>query len=116
MLFSLRKMALAGAMGASGLLLSACEPGSWSTGVSVGTGVYYDSMLWNDYYYGGYRPPYYPPDRPERPDRPDRPERPDRPDRPKPPIAKPPSVKPPVARPLPARPPIHRPAGGPRRR
>lgn len=110
MLFSLRKMALAGAMGASGLLLSACEPGSWSTGVSVGTGVYYDSMLWNDYYYGGYRPPYYPPDRP------DRPERPDRPDRPKPPIAKPPSVKPPVARPLPARPPIHRPAGGPRRR
>ncbi|MEX0285816.1 MAG: hypothetical protein AB3N23_14505 [Paracoccaceae bacterium] len=68
--------------------LSACDPNA--TG-SVSTGVYYDSMIWNDYYYGYPRPP--------RPDRP-RPEHPIA----RPPVAKPPIHRPPVARPLPARP------------
>ncbi|MFA3917799.1 hypothetical protein [Ruegeria hyattellae] len=67
--------------------------------VGVGTGGYYDSMLWNDYYYGYPRPP----------DEPDRPERPDPPVRPEHPIAKPPVARPPVARPPVARPPVHRP-------
>ena len=91
----LRKTSLrvAGLM-AVGLTLSACDTATY--GVSYGYDPYYDSLLWNDYYY--------------RPghggdiDRPDRPE-------PVPPIAKPPS-KPPSAQPLPARPPIHRPSGG----
>ena len=57
------------------MALSACDPSS----TRVSGSVYYDSMLWNDYYYGGYRPGYRPPDRPDRPERPDRPDRPVRP-------------------------------------
>ncbi len=88
------------------LTLAACEPGSVSTGGSV----YYDSMLWNDYYYGSYRPGYRPPSgRPERPDRPDRPDRPIRP-----PGG---GIDPGFSRPPVAKPPVHRPSGGgPRRR
>ena len=90
MTVTIRKICLAGGLGAAIALLSACEPG---TGY-VSTGVYYDSVLWNDYYYG--RP------------RPDRPERPDRPVKPRPPI------EPPVARPPIHRPPVNRPSPRPR--
>lgn len=85
----------------SAMVLSACEPGA----VSTGGAVYYDSVLWNDYYYGGSRPGYRPPH--GRPDRPDRPVRPERPVRPggggfDPGFSRPPGVSRP----------IHRPAGG----
>lgn len=80
------------------LLLSAASlgvAGCQTTGsVSVG---YYDSLLWNDYYYGHPRPP-----RPDPPDRPDRPVKPTHPIA-KPPVARPPIHRPPVARPMPAR-------------
>ncbi|MCU9838054.1 hypothetical protein OEZ49_09775 [Ruegeria sp. WL0004] len=76
--------------------LAGCDPSATGSG-----SVYYDSMLWNDYYYGYPRPP-----RPDRP-RPEHPiERP--PVKPVPPIARPPVARPPihrppVARPMPAR-------------
>lgn len=71
--------------------LAACEP------TAGGGSAYYDTLLWNDYYYGYPRPP-----RPDPPDRPDRP----RPEHPiaRPPVARPPVHRPPVARPMPARP------------
>ena len=77
---------------AGSLALAGCD----SNGVSTSGTVYYDSMLWNDYYYGSYRPGYRPP-----PDRPDRPVRP-------------PSggIDPGFSRPPVARPPVHRPSGG----
>lgn len=51
----------------SALVLSGCEPGP--AGYSSAT--YYDSMMWNDYYYGASRPGYRPaPNPPNRPDRP----------------------------------------------
>ncbi|MBE1282454.1 MAG: hypothetical protein GJ676_04005 [Rhodobacteraceae bacterium] len=91
MRFSTKRLALALVLGGSVFGLSACDPNAVSTGGSV----YYDSMLWNDYYYGYPRPP-----RPERPDRP----------KPEHPIARPPvKPTPPIARPPVARPPIHRP-------
>ncbi len=69
---------------ASLTVLSACEPGTTSANASL----YYDSVMWNDYYYGrpptGVRPPH--PPRPEHP------------------IARPPHVRPPIHRPPPARP------------
>lgn len=88
----MRKAKLALGFGAGMMVLTACEPGT----VSYGGSVYYDSLLWNDYYYGRPRPP--------------EPDRPDRPVRPEPPIAKPPVARPPIhrppttPRPLPARP------------
>jgi hypothetical protein len=82
------------ALGLSGaMVLSACET------TSVGGAVYYDSMLWNDYYYGYNRPGYRPPDRPERPVRPDRPVRPG-------------GIDPGFSRPPVASLPSHRPSGG----
>lgn len=84
----LKRMALAAGLGAATLGLSACDP--TATG-SVSTGVYYDSVLWNDYYYGHPRPPVTKPPRPKPPVA-------------KPPRPKPPIHRPPVARPLPGRP------------
>ncbi len=81
-----RKMMLSLGLAGAVLALSACDPEAVSTGGSV----YYDSMLWNDYYYGrppGYRPPGGRPPRPEHP-----------------------IERPPRPTPLPARPPIHRPS------
>lgn len=88
----LMALALAGT-----LALAGCD----GTGVTTTGTVYYDSLLWNDYYYGSYRPDYNPPSRPDRPDRPDRP-------------ARPPGggIDPGFSRPPVARPPVHRPAGG----
>lgn len=98
--YTIRKLVLLAGLGGAAIGLSACDPSSVSTGGSV----YYDSMLWNDYYYGYPRPP-----RPPRPDRP-KPEHPiERPPaKPTPPIARPPTARPPihrppVARPMPAR-------------
>lgn len=87
-MMNLRKTTLAMALAVSAMTLTACD----SAGVSVGGSVYYDSMLWNDYYHGhpGYRP--------------------DRPGRPKPPGIYPPRPHPPSVRPPIARPPIHRPS------
>ncbi|MEP5196249.1 MAG: hypothetical protein ABJQ70_14640, partial [Roseobacter sp.] len=84
------------------IALAGCEPGNVRTSGSV----YYDSMLWNDYYYGSYRPGHG-----SRPDRPDRPNRPDRP-------TKPPSggIDPGFSRPPAAHLPSHRPSGGRGRR
>ncbi|MFC3615923.1 hypothetical protein ACFORG_19395 [Lutimaribacter marinistellae] len=85
------RLALALALGTG--LLAGCDPSATGS-----ANVYYDGMMWNDYYYGYPRPP-----RPENPI-----ERP--PVRPEPPIAKPPvRPVPPIARPPVARPPIHRP-------
>lgn len=84
-----------GLMGA--LAVSGCTPVSYSTSGSA----YYDSMMWNDYYYGSYRPGYRPPDRPERPDRPNKPDRPVRP---------PGGIDPGFSRPPIANKPIHRPS------
>jgi hypothetical protein len=70
--------------------LAACEyDGSGSAGV-----VYYDSMLWNDYYYGGPRPPATQPpaSRPPRPTHPIA----------RPPVSRPPTPTPPIYRPPPA--------------
>jgi len=67
--------------------LSACDPTNVSVGVSGG--VYYDSMLWNDYYYGRPRPPQPPVQRPPRPEHPIA----------RPPVARPPIHRPPTARP-----------------
>ena len=76
-------LALAAVLG-----LAACDPNATGT---ASTGVYYDSMLWNDYYYGYPRPPQGRPPKPEHPIA-------------RPPVARPPIHRPPVARPLPARP------------
>lgn len=101
-----RKLALIGMLGGGVTLLTACDP----TTVQTGGSVYYDSMLWNDYYYGRPRPP-----QPERPPRPEHPIEP--PGGVRPPVGRPPVARPPVARPPVARPPIHRPpAGRPRPR
>ncbi|MCA0872385.1 hypothetical protein LCL97_16240 [Seohaeicola saemankumensis] len=89
---SLRKMCLAVSMTVSAVALSGCDPNAVYTGGSV----YYDSMLWNDYYYG--RPPSRPP-RPERPVKPVHPIAPVPPPRPTPPIARPPVARPPIHRP-----------------
>lgn len=71
---------------AGGLVLSACDDPYVSGGAHVG--IYYDSMMWNDYY----RPkPPRPPGRPVHPIAP--------PPRPVHPIA----PRPPVARPMPRR-------------
>jgi hypothetical protein len=83
----LRKTLLALSLFGGSLGLSACDPNA----VSVSGGVYYDSMMWNDYYYGHPRPP-----RPERPVRPEHPIA-------RPPVARPPIHRPPVARPMPVR-------------
>lgn len=80
-----RPLKLLAALATGTMLLSACE----NTGGSASSGVYYDSMMWNDYYY---RP------NPPRPERPPRPEHPiERPERPVHPIA----PRPPVSRPTP---------------
>ncbi len=93
-----RPLKLLSALAVGAMLLSACE----NTGGSGYTGAYYDSMMWNDYYY---RP--YPP-RPERPPKPEHPiERP--PERPVHPIA----PRPPVTRPTPRPRPAPRPAPRP---
>lgn len=83
--------------------LSACDPAATSVNGSVGVGVYYDSMLWNDYYYGRPVPPNHRPINPPgaRP-----------PIGTLPPGGRPPTARPPIARPPVARPPIHRPMGG----
>ncbi|MBJ6370701.1 hypothetical protein [Sedimentitalea arenosa] len=106
----IKRSILALALGLSSLGLAACDPDG--VGVSGGVGVYYDSMLWNDYYYGGPRPPYYrpPPNRPVPPARPPVGVTP--PIGTVPPGFRPPTARPPVTRPPVARPPIHRPAGG----
>ena len=99
----LRSRTLVMSLGLVGAMaLSACTPGSYSSSGAV----YYDSMLWNDYYYGSYRPGYRPPDRPDRPERPDRPNRPERPVRP------PGGIDPGFSRPPVANKPIHRPSHG----
>ena len=69
----LRRMSLVSALLGGGLLTAACDPSgiTVSTGVSVGADVYYDSMLWNDYYYNRPVPP-----RPPRPGPGPRPPRP----------------------------------------
>ena len=84
--------------------LAGCETSGTSTGV------YYDSMLWNDYYRGYYRPGY--PIDPDRPDRPPKPEHPiERPPEARPPVARPPSGGDPgFSRPTRPSAPIHRPA------
>ncbi len=94
-MMKLRRMIMAVSLGSAVLALAACDPNAVSTGGSV----YYDSMLWNDYYYGrpGYRPPNPPPGKPVHPIEP-------------PPGIRPPVHRPPVARPPVARPPIHRPS------
>jgi len=88
---NMRKVILALVLTGSGLTLAACDPSA----VSVGGSVYYDSMMWNDYYYNrpGYRPPRPPPVKPVHPIAP------------RPPVGRPPVARPPVARP-----PIHRPS------
>ncbi|MEQ9694065.1 hypothetical protein [Shimia sp. SDUM112013] len=88
-----RKSAMAiGVLTASSLFLASCDDASVYGGASVG--VYYDSMMWNDYY----RP--YPPPSHGRP-----------PAKPVPPIAKPPGRP---VHPIAPAPPIHRPAPRPR--
>jgi hypothetical protein len=99
-IFGLRRVVLAFVLTSPVLVLSACEPVSGNAGGSV----YYDSMLWNDYYYGR------PGSRPPKPPGPGKPVHPIEPPRPNPPIARPPVPRPPVARPPIARPPIHRPS------
>ncbi|MBB94553.1 MAG: hypothetical protein CML68_08125 [Rhodobacteraceae bacterium] len=76
-----RKWRLAALVAGATLVLSACEP---VDGVHVSAGVYYDGLLWNDYYRPV--PPVVHP-------------RPPRPPRPQPPIARPPRPKPPIHRP-----------------
>lgn len=49
-------------LGLAALTLAACDPDAPPPSGSA----YYDSMMWNDYYYG-YRPGYRPPHRPPRP-------------------------------------------------
>ncbi|MEX0318444.1 MAG: hypothetical protein AB3N21_10860 [Ruegeria sp.] len=95
-----RKLVLVAVLGPAVLAMTACDP-TYSGGGSI----YYDSLLWNDYYYGYPRPP-----RPDRPNPPDRPHPPVRPEHPiarppvaRPPVARPPIHRPPVARPMPAR-------------
>ena len=87
-IFRRRKIVLAFVLTGPFLALSGCEPTAGNTGGSV----YYDSMLWNDYYYG--RPGTRPPD-PGRPEHPIAPA----PPRPTPPIARPPAARPPIHRP-----------------
>ncbi len=82
---AIRRLGLAAALIGGGFGLSACDPNATGSG-----GVYYDSMLWNDYYYGYPRPPRPDPPRPEHPIA-------------RPPVAKPPIHRPPTARPMPAR-------------
>ncbi|WP_425044208.1 hypothetical protein [Primorskyibacter sp. S87] len=88
----IRKLVLALSLGGGVGMLSACDPNATYSG-----GVYYDAMLWNDYYYGHPRPPAGRPPKPEHPI-----ERP--PARPTPPIARPPVARPPIHRPPVARP------------
>jgi hypothetical protein len=103
-ILSVRRAFLALALAGSVVGLSACDPATTGVNGSVGVGVYYDSMLWNDYYYGRPRPPHH---------------RPVNPPVTRPPVGVtppigivPPGGRPPTARPPIARPPIHRPAGG----
>lgn len=102
-MIGIRRIILAVSLGGAVLSVAACDPNAVSTGGSI----YYDSMLWNDYYYDrpGYRPPN-PPGKPVHPIEPGHPK--------PPPGTRPPGHRPPVARPPVARPPIHRPS--PRRR
>jgi hypothetical protein len=94
MIITPRKILTSLGLVASLTVLSACEPGTTSASASL----YYDSVMWNDYYYG--RPPTG-----ARPPRPPRPEHPiARPPRPEHPIARPPQVRPPIHRPPAARP------------
>ena len=83
MTLTLRKILTSFGLVASLTVLSACEP------VTTSGSAYYDSVMWNDYYYG--RPPIE-----TRP--------PHRPVRPVPPIARPPHVRPPIHRPPTTRP------------
>ncbi len=83
----IKKVSLGLVLGTAGFVLAACDPNATT---STSGSVYYDSMMWNDYYYGYPRPP-----RPERP----KPEHPIA----RPPVARPPIHRPPVARPLPGR-------------
>jgi hypothetical protein len=102
--FSFRRSVLALILGASALGISACDPATTGVSGNVGVGVYYDSMLWNDYYYGGTRPPH---NRPVGPPVTRPPVGVTPPIGVLPPGGRPPSIRPPIARP-----PIHRPAGG----
>lgn len=101
-ILSVRRAFLALVLTGSVVGLSACDPATTGVSGSVGVGVYYDSMLWNDYYYPRPVPPHHPPGtRPPPPNRP--------------PASGPPRPSHPIARPPAARPPIHRPSGGRRR-
>ncbi|MFT4962361.1 MAG: hypothetical protein ACI92Z_003458 [Paracoccaceae bacterium] len=82
MTLTLRKILTSFGLVASLTVLSACEPGTTSASASL----YYDSVMWNDYYHG--RPPVN-----AHPPRP-----------PVPPIARPPHVRPPIHRPPSTRP------------
>lgn len=79
--------------------LGACDPSTTGGTTASSSTVYYDSVLWNDYYWGRPVPPRpgRPPGKPENPI-----ERP--PAKPVPPIAKPPRPTPPIHRPSRPRP------------
>ncbi len=97
-IISKRRFVLAFVLTTPLLALSACEIPTGSTGGSV----YYDALLWNDYYG---RPGIQPPP-------PGRPVHPIAPIPPRPPVVRPPVVRPPIARPPVVRPPIARPSRG----
>lgn len=84
MTLTLRKILTTFGLLASLIALSACQP------VTTSGSAYYDSVMWNDYYYGrpptGVNPPHRPPVHPV------------------PPIARPPHVRPPIHRPPTTRP------------
>ncbi len=97
MVFSKIKSVLVPVSLAVGVLaLSGCDYPS--TGSSH-AGVYYDSMMWNDYYRP--RPPR--PPKPEHPIEPPqiKPPKPVHPIAPRPPVSRPPVSRPPVSRPSP---------------
>lgn len=79
MIKRLKHIAFIALVGGGAVTLSGCEP---VDGVYVSGGVYYDGLLWNDYYRP--RPPVVKPPHPPRPT---------------PPIARPPRPTPPIHRP-----------------
>jgi len=103
MLMDLRRARTAVLLACVAASLAACDPDR-----EPGAGVYYDGVLWNDYYWDRC-PPHCSPDRPEKPEKPEKPPKPIQPlpperpvqplPRPQPPTARPPSVRPPISRP-----------------